>query len=434
MKQQLGPYILLEAIGQDRLGVSHRAFDTNAERLVRLRLLRWPPGVPGRESSLLSLRQWLCACGGGGGHGNVAEVHEVGELSVAAESGAESRTTYVASEWVKGQSLAARLEAGAAVDPAAAHTWTTQILLGLDHAHKLGIVHADLNPANVLLAASDVVRLLDVGLYAAERFAWADDAASAGWPMYLAPEQLTGAAATVRGDIRAAGVLLYRMLAGRPPFVGEPAGVMHQVMTEELPPLSHLRPELGTRFDAVIAQAAALRPERRFGSAGEFVHALNAAVFEGAHGAAADSFPWLESLTAIFAEAVGPMAQILVQRAAAQATDADALCRGLAAHIADRAASRSFLEAAARLARLQGAASVAEPSAAPAAAPWPLRGPTLDRLTAQLAGDLGPMASLLVERAATHSASRREFFRRLLDSIPEPDRQRRLLREFETEP
>jgi serine/threonine-protein kinase len=312
MKQQLGPYILLEAMGQDRLGVSHRAFDTNAERLVRLRLLHWPPGVPGRESSLLSLRQWLRACGGGG-HGNVAEVYEVGELSVAAESGAESRIAYVASEWVKGQSLAARLEAGGAVDPAAAHTWTAQILLGLDHAHKLGIVHADLNPANVLLASSsDVVRLLDVGLYAAERFAWADDAASAGWPMYLAPEQLTGAAATVRGDIRAAGVLLYRMLAGRAPFVGEPAGVMHQVMTEELPPLSHRRPELGTRFDALIAQAAALRPERRFGSAGEFVHALNAAAFEGAHGAAAAPFPWLESLTAIFAEAVGPMAQILV--------------------------------------------------------------------------------------------------------------------------
>jgi serine/threonine-protein kinase len=213
-----------------------------------------------------------------------------------------------------------------------------QLLAALDHAHRNGIVHCDIKPANVMVLADLKIKLMDFGVARIENSSQTQAGVTRDTPTHIAPEQYSGQRTDRRADLWAAAVILYELLTGRGPFVGQtPAAVMHQVMNVEPPPPSTLAAGLPQAFDTLLARALAKKPDERFQSARDFAKALLAA-FAG-HPSAGQSTrqravgasvtpaakAWalppetLAAVEAALSRAVGPFARDLVRQAAAQA-------------------------------------------------------------------------------------------------------------------
>ena len=204
-----------------------------------------------------------------GGEPNVVTIYDVGE--------ADGRP-YIVMELLPGGSVADRLRKGR-VPPAQALAWLAQAARALDAAHRHSVVHRDVKPANLLLDASDEVRIGDFGIASA---AGDDTLTVAGsilgtWG-YMAPEQAEGGRATAASDRYGLAAVAFELLAGRRPFAAEtPTAEAHAHVTAPVPRASALDPSLPPAVDAVLARGLAKRPEDRPGSCAELVSELRAA-------------------------------------------------------------------------------------------------------------------------------------------------------------
>jgi hypothetical protein len=180
--------------------------------------------------------------------------------------GSDSGHVYIAYEYVGGRTLREAIRAGELTDADAIEA-AAQILEGLAHAHARGIVHRDVKPSNVLLAASDEpvsVRLLDFGLAQfdeAETLTAVGDVP--GTLAYISPERLRGEEACAGSDVWAVGILLWEALAGKHPFWGVPLPRMAATIEAGCPPLQPERPDLPKRLLNAVGHALAPDPGRR---------------------------------------------------------------------------------------------------------------------------------------------------------------------------
>jgi hypothetical protein len=180
--------------------------------------------------------------------------------------GADAGHVYIAYEYVAGRTLREAMRSGELRDAQAVEA-AAQILEGLAHAHARGIVHRDVKPSNVLLAAEGEaisVRLLDFGLAQfdeAETLTAVGDVP--GTLAYISPERLRGEEACEGSDVWAVGVLLWEALAAKHPFWGVPLQRMASTIEAGCPPLAAERPDLPARLVSAIGHALALDPARR---------------------------------------------------------------------------------------------------------------------------------------------------------------------------
>ncbi len=172
---------------------------------------------------------------------------------------------YIAYEYVAGSTFRELLRAGTVTDRDAVEV-AAQVLEGLAHAHRHGIVHRDVKPSNVLIEDGAEVRsrLLDFGL---AQFDEADTLTAIGdvpgTLAYIAPERLTGGEASTRSDVWAVGVMLWEALAGQHPFWGVPMPQVATAIAEGAAPLATKRRDLPARLLAAVDRALATDPERR---------------------------------------------------------------------------------------------------------------------------------------------------------------------------
>ena len=161
-------------------------------------------------------------------------------------------------------------------------SYTLGVLSALEYSHKAGIVHRDIKPANVMFCRnSDMVKVMDFGIARA----MADSSATmtqtqavVGTAQYLSPEQARGETVDARSDLYSAACLLYEMLTGRPPFIGEsPVSVAYQHVREIPEPASSLNPDVSEALDSVLAKALQKNRVDRFQDAAAFRRALRAA-------------------------------------------------------------------------------------------------------------------------------------------------------------
>lgn len=183
----------------------------------------------------------------------------------AYDVGHDASHVYIAYEYVPGRTVREALRSGALSDAAIVEL-AAQTLDALAHAHRLGIVHRDVKPSNLLLEDGDqvAVRLLDFGL---AQFDGADTLTAVGdvpgTLAYIAPERLAGAEATPESDVWSVGVLLWEALAGEHPFWGVPLQEVARAIAAGAPPLARARPDLPRRLLAAVDAALAPDPAAR---------------------------------------------------------------------------------------------------------------------------------------------------------------------------
>jgi serine/threonine protein kinase len=258
MLGRLGRYEVEKVIGSGGMGVVLKAFDTELNRSVAIKVL---------ASHLVrngTARQRFAREGRAAAaimHENVVAIHNV-------ES--EGQTPYLVMRYVDGQSLQARVERGGPLNFKELLRIGMQAASGLAAAHAQGVVHRDVKPSNILLEGDlERVFLTDFGLArAVDDVALTGTGLVAGTPSYMSPEQARGELLDVRSDLFSLGASLYFAATGRPPFRAESwVGVVHRLCHDRQAPACKVNPEIPVEVSRTIDRLLQKKPHRRFKSA-----------------------------------------------------------------------------------------------------------------------------------------------------------------------
>ncbi|NMO19547.1 protein kinase [Pyxidicoccus fallax] len=259
-------YEVLEELGGGAMGQVFRAHDTELQRSVALKFLI--PHEALAETPMIALLRQEGRAIAQLDHEHIVRIYNVDLWS--SEPG-EPPVPFLVMECLEGESLSALLRRGRP-NPRRAMEILDAVAAGLAHAHEHHIVHRDLKPSNVFITQKGVVKILDFGLaWLAAASAPPDVTLStAGTPPYMAPEQWRGEAQDARTDLWAAGILLYEMLTGEPPYQGSPAEIRARVTAPDpVPSVRECRPELPETVDRLLMLLLAKDPGERLGSAVE---------------------------------------------------------------------------------------------------------------------------------------------------------------------
>ncbi len=202
-------------------------------------------------------------------HPGIVAVYDTGEeTSPTGES-----LPYIVMEFVRGQTQTELLAAEQRLQPRRALEIAADICAALEFSHRHGIIHRDVKPGNVMVTPNGQVKVMDFGIardIASGATTMTQTSAVIGTAQYLSPEQARGEAVDARSDVYATGCVLFELLCGHPPFVGDsPVSVAYQHVREDPRPPSELNPEVTPDIDAVVLKALAKNPANRYQSAAE---------------------------------------------------------------------------------------------------------------------------------------------------------------------
>ena len=266
--ESVGRYKLLEKIGQGGMGQVYKARDSQLGRTVAIKFL---PIELAESTESLQRFQREATTLSHLNHPNICIVYDVGNAE---------RGPYIVMEYVEGPSLGTVLDTEElTVDQAI--DIMLQICAGIEVIHERGIIHRDIKPSNVMLTDKNVVKLVDFGLAKwnsqpesewtlhenANRtradFVETVPGQVVGTPSYMSPEQAAGTAVDARSDIFSMGALFYGMLAGEPPFRGEPPMLtIHAIISRHYRPIREVKPDLSDSLAAIVDRMLADRDDR----------------------------------------------------------------------------------------------------------------------------------------------------------------------------
>jgi serine/threonine-protein kinase len=440
---QIGRYVVESLVGAGGMGQIYKAHDPDIRRTVAIKLIstRLMSSVDRSEYIRRFRREAEAAarCA----HPNIVSIYDY-----ATHEG----QPFLAMEFVHGMSVRQMIEGSPMAVPDAIRVML-QVLDALTSAHEQGVIHQDVKPANILLTAQMHAKVTDFGI---SRFANADTtsiSSSMGTPSYMAPEQCTGGAVDHRADLFAAGATLFEMVAGERAFGGRSsAEVTHHIMYDRLPLLPAAVRGAAPRLQFVLERAMGKHPEDRFSSGHEMAEALRqilgtlaaeaqdrmprppagmtatvvtppatptgqSAPSSGAPSAVprapsptagrvqghspidAGTLLMLEQKLIVY---LGPIARVMVRSAAARAPGLDTLCTELVAAVPEGNERESFRREVASLLRSRPPAIDDEPSHGSIGS---FHEPELERAQRALAQYVGPIARVLVRRAARETSS-----------------------------
>jgi eukaryotic-like serine/threonine-protein kinase len=261
-----GRYELGELLGRGGMAEVRKGTDVRLGRVVAVKRLRTDlASDPTFQARFRREAQASASLN----HPAIVSVYDTGEE--ISTDGTDVAQPYIVMEYVAGRTLRDILREGRKILPERALEITSGVLSALDYSHRAGIVHRDIKPANVMLTPAGDVKVMDFGIARAladASSAMTQTAAVVGTAQYLSPEQARGETVDSRSDVYSTGCLLYELLTGRPPFVGEsPVSVAYQHVREKAAPPSTLDPDLPREIDAITMKALTKSVEDRYQSA-----------------------------------------------------------------------------------------------------------------------------------------------------------------------
>jgi eukaryotic-like serine/threonine-protein kinase len=259
-----GRYELGELLGRGGMAEVRKGTDTRLGRVVAVKRLRTDLAS---DATFQARFRREAQSSASLNHPAIVAVYDTGEETTP-EGIAQP---YIVMEYVAGRTLRDILREGRKILPERALEITSGVLSALDYSHRAGIIHRDIKPGNVMLTPSGDVKVMDFGIARAisdAQSTMTQTAAVVGTAQYLSPEQARGETVDSRSDVYSAGCLLYELLTGRPPFVGDsPVAVAYQHVREQAQPPSDHDTDLPPEVDAIVMKSLAKRVEDRYQSA-----------------------------------------------------------------------------------------------------------------------------------------------------------------------
>ena len=261
-----GRYELGELLGRGGMAEVRKGTDVSLGRTVAVKRLRTDLAS---DASFQARFRREAQSAASLNHTAIVSVYDTGEEP--ASDGTHVSQPYIVMEYVAGRTLRDILREGRKILPERALEITSGVLSALDYSHRAGIIHRDIKPGNVMLTPAGDVKVMDFGIARAVSDAQSTMTATAavvGTAQYLSPEQARGETVDSRSDVYSTGCLLFELLTGRPPFVGDsPVSVAYQHVREQPPKPSSFDADLPPEIDAIVMKSLAKRVEDRYQSA-----------------------------------------------------------------------------------------------------------------------------------------------------------------------
>lgn len=425
---KIGPYHIVEQIGEGGMGVIYKAHDNKLQRHVALKFL------PVSMNSDAHIRQRFLAEARAASqldHPNICVIHDVSETP--------DGQLYITMPCYEGETLAKRITRGS-IPQMEAIDISIQVAQGLACAHAHNIVHRDIKPANIMLTQSAGVKVLDFGIAKVESIHLTQTGMSIGTLAYMSPEQLHGDAVDARTDVWSLGVVLFEALTGKQAFPAKALpDILQSVLNEADSTVETLASKLPTSLYYVLQNAISRDLQNRFVTINDMLDALIEARYEASmalsqkmatqdntrlnpditHFAPGHkkprSYQWdealLEKVANIMLPSIGPIAPKLVQRSAKIAADLNQLTQQLADALPDQSSREHFIKQM----KTQIAAFTSPPAPRALKTDGSLAGIDLSAtqlvaIEAELIGHLGPITQTLIKRHAVNASSLPQLF------------------------
>lgn len=255
-----------ERVGVGGMGVVYKARQLSLDRTVAIKILNRKLT---KDKTLVERFISEARAAGKLVHGNVVQVHDVGE---------SNGNYFICMEYIDGGNLTETLRECGKLDENTVIDIAMDVAKGLEYAEIQGIVHCDIKPDNIMLTKAGVAKIADLGIARSLSEQQEEQKQEVmGSPQYMAPEQAQGRKVDCRSDLYALGCTLFRTLAGHPPFSGANSQeIMRKQVYETPPDIRELVPELGPGLADIIEKLMAKKPEERFPSATDLIAALDA--------------------------------------------------------------------------------------------------------------------------------------------------------------
>ena len=263
--QHVGRYHIVEQLGEGGMASVYKAYDTRLERYVAVKVIRVEND---RDASFLKRFEREAKALAKLSHPNIVHINDYGD---------QDGMPYVVMDYLPGGTLKQKM--GQALPYYEAARLLAPVARALDHAHRNGIIHRDVKPANILMTSGGEPMLSDFGiakiLEGEQTSELTGTGVGIGTPEYMAPEQGAGGKIDERADVYALGVVFYELVTGRKPFKADtPMAVVIKHMTEPLPRPSSFVSTLPEGVEHIIYKAMAKKPEDRYQTMAQFARAL----------------------------------------------------------------------------------------------------------------------------------------------------------------
>jgi serine/threonine protein kinase len=457
--ERLGKYEVRSVLGKGAMGIVYKAYDPHIERFVAIKTIRKDSVEPELAAQYMARFKNEAKAAGRLQHPNIVSVYEYGE---------DDNVTFIAMEYVEGAGLREYLNRSASFDFGQLAALMEQLLEALEFAHARGVVHRDIKPSNLIITPQRQLKVADFGIARVDTSNLTMVGMTIGTPPYMSPEQVRGLEVDHRSDLFSTGIVLYELLTGEKPFGGNLESVTYKICHDEPePPSKRSALKLPVEVDQLVAMALAKDPAARFQDARAFNDALrevarmSVQVDSGAGTTLVNigtlmlqkpAPSWdedtLRTAEHELARALGPMAKLIVRKAAAKTHDRVELCSLLADNIVDVEMRRKFVDAFSATGSgsrpgVGGTGGRSGSGSHPAGAATQRPGTTsaagttqaagtqlraaldqvfIDQITARLAVYIGPIAPIVARRAAREAKSRTEFLRRVADNLGTQER------------